>query len=61
MAFEEMKHKLIKPPVLPLPNSIGRSHLYSDTGKFATGSALYQIKIWKTKINSIHKQRITIS
>ena len=27
--FEEIKHKLIKPPVLHLPNSTGRFHLYS--------------------------------
>ena len=26
-----------------MANSTGRFHLYSDTSKFATGSALYQI------------------
>ena len=28
IAFEEIKHRLIKPPVLHLPNSTGRYHLY---------------------------------
>ena len=30
-AFEEIKHRLIKPPVLRMPSSIGRFHLYSLT------------------------------
>ena len=34
-AFEEIKCRLIKPPVLHMPNSRGRFHLYSDTSKFA--------------------------
>ena len=42
-SFEEIKCRLIKPPVLHMPNKPGRFHLYSDTCKFATGSALYQI------------------
>ena len=41
IAFEEVKHRLIKLPVLHLPDSKGRFHLYSDMSKFATGSALY--------------------
>ena len=49
-SFEEIKHRLIKPPVLHMPNSTGRFHLYSDTGKFATGSALYQIQNGKPKL-----------
>ena len=43
-SFEEIKHRLIKPPVLHIPNKTGRFHLYSDISKFATGSALYQIQ-----------------
>ena len=39
IAFEEIKSRLVKPPILHLPDSKGRSHLYSDTSKFATGSA----------------------
>ena len=27
-----------------MPNKTGRFHLYSDTSKFAAGSALYQIQ-----------------
>ena len=44
LAVEEIKCRLIKPPVLHLPSNKGRFHLYSDTSKIATGSALYQIK-----------------
>ena len=50
IAFEEIKHRLIKQPVLHLPNSTGRFHLYSDTSKFATRSALYQIQNGKPKL-----------
>ena len=42
-SFEEVKCGLIKPQVLHIPDSKGRFHLYSDTSKFATESALYQI------------------
>ena len=48
--FEEIKCRLIKPPVLHMPNKTGRFHLYSDTSKFATGSALYQIQNGKPKL-----------
>ena len=47
-SFDEIKCQLIKPPVLHIPNKIDRFHLYSDTSKFATGSALYQIQNGKT-------------
>ena len=49
-SFEESKHRLIKPPVLHMPNTTGRFHLYSDTSIFATGSALYQIQNCKPKL-----------
>ena len=49
IAFKEIKHRLIK-PVLHLPISTGRFHLYSDTSKFAMGSALYQIQNGKPKL-----------
>ena len=42
--FEEIKHRLVKSPVLHMPNKTGRFHLYSDTSKLANGSALYQIQ-----------------
>ena len=38
-AFEKIKRMLVKAPVLHLPNHEGRFHLYSDTSKFAAGSA----------------------
>ena len=43
-SFEEIKCRLMKPPVLHMPNKTGRFDLYSDTSKSATGSALYQIQ-----------------
>ena len=33
-----------------MPNCEGRFHLYSDTSKFATGSALYQIQNGKPRL-----------
>ena len=38
-AFEEIKRRLIKLPVIHLAENKGRFHIYSDTSKFATGSA----------------------
>ena len=49
-AFDELKQRLQKPPVLHMPNKIGRFQLYSDTSKYATGSALYQIQNGKPKL-----------
>ena len=49
-SFEEITCRLIKPPVLHMPNTTGRFYLYSDTRKFATGSALYQIQNGKPKL-----------
>ena len=43
-AFEEIKQRLQKPPVLYMPDKIGRFQLYSDTRKYARGSALYKIQ-----------------
>ena len=56
--FEEIKCRLIKPPILHMPNKIGRFHLYSDTSKFATGSALYQIQNGKTKLIAYVSKRL---
>ena len=39
-AFDEIKHRLQKPPVLHLPNRHGWFQLYSDTSKFTTSSVL---------------------
>ena len=49
-SFEEIKCRLIRPPVVYMPNTTGRFHLYSDSSKFATGSALYQIQNGKPKL-----------
>ena len=57
-SFEEIKHRLIKPLVLHMPNKTGRFHLYSDTSKFATGSALYQIQNGKPKLIAYVSKRL---
>ena len=49
-AFDEIKHRLQRPPVLYLPNRHGRFQLYSDSSKFTTGSALYQIQNGQSKL-----------
>ena len=41
-----------------LPNKAGRFHLYSDTSKFATGSALYQIQNGKPKLIAYMGKRL---
>ena len=57
-SFEEIKHRLMKLPVLHMPNKTGRFHLYSDTSKFATGSALYQIQNGKPKLIAYVSKRL---
>ena len=49
-SFIEIKCRLVKPPVLHMSNKMGRFHLYSDTSKYTTGSALYQIQGDKPKL-----------
>ena len=41
-----------------MPNTTGRFHLYSDTTKFATGSALYQIQNGKLKLIAYDSKRL---
>ena len=43
-AFNEIKSRLHKPPVLSMQDKRGRFTLYSDTSKHATGSPLYQVQ-----------------
>ena len=43
-AFDEIKHRLQRPPILHLPDRHGWFQLCSDTSKFTTGSVLYQIQ-----------------
>ena len=55
---DEIKCRLVKLPVLHMPNKTGRFHLYSDTSKFATGSALYQIQNGKPKLIAYASKRL---
>ena len=57
-SFEEIKHRLIKPPVLHMPIKTGRFHLYSDTSKFLTGSVLYHIQNGKPKLIAYVNKRL---
>ena len=57
-SFEEIKHRLIKPPDLHMPNITDRFHLYSGFSKFATGSALYEIQNGKPKLITYASKRL---
>ena len=57
-AFGEIKRRLVKAPVLRMPNREGRFHLYSNTSKFAAGSALYQIQNSKPKLIAYASKRL---
>ena len=57
MAFEEIKSRLQKLPILHLPDNKGWFHLYSDTSKHAMGSALYQIQNGKPKLIAYASKR----
>ena len=57
-SFVEIKHRLIKLPALHMPNTTAKFHLYSDTSKFATGSALYQIQNGKPKLTMYARKRL---
>ena len=55
-SFEEIKCRLMRPPVINMPNKTGRFHLYSDTSKFA--SALYQIQNGMPKLIAYASKRL---
>ena len=57
-SFEEIKRRLVCAPILQMLNRQGRFHLYSDTSKFAAGSALYQIQDGKLKLIAYASKRI---
>ena len=57
-SFEEIKYRIMKPPVLYMPNKTRRFHLYSDTSKFAIGSALYQIQNRKPRLIAYASKRL---
>ena len=55
---EEIKYRLQKPPVLHMSDKIGKFQLYSDTSKYATGSALYEIQNGKPKLIAYTSKRL---
>ena len=57
-AFDEIKSRLLKPPILSMPDRRGRFVLCSDTSKFATGSALYQVQDAKPKLIAYASKRM---
>ena len=50
---------MVKPPVLHMPNTSGRFHLYSDASKFATGSVLSQVQNGKPKLIAYAGKRLS--
>ena len=57
-AFDEIKCRLQNSPVLHLPDRHGHFQLYSDTSKFATGSALYQIQNGQPRLIAYASKRM---
>ena len=57
-AFDEIKCRLQRPPVLHLPDRHGCFQLYSDTSKFATGSALYQVQNGQPRLIAYASKRM---
>ena len=57
-AFKEIKSRLQKPPVLSMPDRIGRFLLYLDTSKHATGSALYQVQDGRPRLIAYASKRM---
>ena len=57
-AFEEIKSRLQKPPVLSMPNRKGRFLLYSYTSKLPPGSALYQFQDGRPKLIAYVSKRM---
>ena len=57
-AFEEIKQRLQKPPVLHMPDKVGRFQLYSDTSKYARGSALFQFQNEKPGLITYSNKRL---
>ena len=57
-AFDEIRSRLLKPPVFSMPDKRGRFLFYSDTSKYATGSALYQVQNGKPKLITYISKRM---
>ena len=57
-SFIEIKCRLVKSPVVHMPNKTGRFHLYSDTSMCVIGSTLYQIQGGKPKLIAYASKRL---
>ena len=57
-AFDEIKHRLQRPPLLHLPDRHGWFQLYSDTSKFDTGITLYQIQNGQPRLIAYASKRM---
>ena len=57
-AFDEIKSRLLKLPVLSIPDKRGRFLLYSDSSKYATGSTLYQVQNGQPKLIAYASKRM---
>ena len=57
-AFDEIKKRMLKPPVLSMPDRKGRFILYSNTSKIATGSTLYQHQDGKLRLIAYASKRM---
>ena len=56
--FDDIKSRLLKPPVLSMPNKRGRFLLYSDTSKYTPGSVLYQVQNGKPRLIAYASKRM---
>ena len=56
--FDKIKSRLLKLPILSMPDRRGRFLLYYDTSKFATGSASYQVQDGKPKLIAYMSKRM---
>ena len=54
----KLKSRLLKPPVLSMPDKRGRFLLDSDTSKYATDSALYQVQNGRPKLIAYASKRM---
>ena len=57
-AFDEIKARLQKSPVLSMPDKRGRFTLYSGMSKHTTGSALYQVQDGSPKLIAYVSKRM---
>ena len=57
-AFDEIKARLQRPPVISMLDKRGRFNLYSDTSKHATGSTLYQVQDGSPKLIAYVSKRM---